>query len=76
MAEQPERRGMRRRSDKLRFIAWANLLLSVLIGLSVDFGDAGLRWAAVALWALLLFAVCHMRAAQMDKEGPVERRQS
>jgi hypothetical protein len=74
MAAQPDRRGIRRRADKLRFIAWANLLVCVFAGLFLDFGDTALRWSAAMIWSLLLFVVCHVRAAQMDKEGPIQRR--
>ena len=76
MAAQSEQRGLRRRADKLRFIAWANLVLCVVVGLYLDFGDAALKWSAAALWSLLLFGVCHMRARQMDETGPIRRRQA
>lgn len=74
MAAQPDPRGLRRRADKLRFIGWANLLVCVAVGLLLDFGDAALRWSAAAAWSLLLLVVCYARAAQMDKEGPKQRR--
>jgi hypothetical protein len=70
-----EQRGLRRRADKLRFIAWANLLACVAAGLIVDFGDAALRWTAAAVWSLLFLAVCYARARQMDRDGPVQRRE-
>ena len=71
--EQSEQRGMRRRADKLRFIAWANLLACVVAGLLVDFGDAALRWTAAAVWSLAFMAICYTRARQMDREWPVQR---
>ena len=73
MAEQ-ERRGMRRHADKLRFIAWANLLVCLLAGVFLDFGDAALRWSAAAVWSVLFLVVCYARATQMDRAGPVRRR--
>ena len=72
---QDTRRGIRRRSDKLRFIGWANLLVCVAVGLFSDFGDAAVRWSAAAVWSLLLLAVCYQRARQMDRDGPVKRRE-
>ena len=74
MAEEAEKRGLRRRADKLRFIGWANLLICVGVGLFSDFGDAAWRWTAAMTWSVLLLAVCYTRAGQMDKQGPVERR--
>ena len=74
MAEEVDQRGMRRRADKLRFISWANLLVCVAIGVFADFGDTVSRWTAAMAWSVLLLIVCHVRAAQMDKEGPVQRR--
>jgi hypothetical protein len=68
-----DRRGMRRRADKLRFIGWANLMVCVVVGLFLDFGDAAMRWTIAMGWSLLLLLVCHVRAAQMDKDGPVQR---
>ena len=68
-----EQRGMRRRSDKLRFLGWANLLVCMAVGAFLDFGDAALRWSAAAIWSVLLLATCYARAAQMDREGPVKR---
>ena len=73
MAEH-EQRGMRRRADKLRFVAWANLLVCMMVGALLDFGDAALRWSAAAAWSVLFLVVCYARAAQMDKAGPVQRR--
>ena len=70
-----QQRGMRRRADKLRFIGWANLLVCVAVGLFADFGDAAARWSVAAVWSLLLLAVCYARARQMDREGPVQRRE-
>jgi hypothetical protein len=70
-----EPRGLRRRADKLRFVAWANLFMCVAVGLYLDFGDAALKWSAAALWSLLLFGVCHLLAGRMDQSGPVKRRQ-
>jgi hypothetical protein len=67
---------MRRRADKLRFIAWANLVVCVAVGLYLDFGDAAWKWSAAAVWSLLLFGVCHLRARQMDESGPIRRRQA
>jgi hypothetical protein len=75
MAEQAEKRGLRRRADKLRFIAWANLLVCIGVGLFSDFGEAIWRWTAALTWSLALLAVCYARAGHMDKEGPVHRRQ-
>jgi hypothetical protein len=72
---QTERRGMRRRADKLRFIAWANLLVCVGVGMFLDFGDAAVRWLAAMAWSLFLFVVCHARAARMDRDGPTPRQQ-
>ena len=69
-----DKRGMRRRADKLRFIAWTNLLVCMGAGVFLDFGDAALRWSAAAIWSVLLLVVCYRRAAQMDGEGPVQRR--
>ena len=69
-----EQRGMRRRADKLRFLAWANLLVCMAVGVFADFGDAALRWSAAAVWSVLFLVVCYARAAQMDKAGPVPRR--
>ncbi|MGZ9037510.1 MAG: hypothetical protein ACXW2I_13135 [Burkholderiales bacterium] len=46
----------------------------MFVGLFLDFGDTALRWSAAMIWSLLLFVVCHVRAAQMDKEGPIQRR--
>ena len=74
MSEPEQQRGMRRRADKLRFIAWANLLLCMGVGVFADFGDAALKWSAAAIWSVLLLAVCYARAAQMDREGPVQRK--
>ena len=71
---QPQPGGLRRRADKLRIIAWTNLALCVAVGLFLDLGEAALRWTAVAVWSLLLFFACHLRAKQMDGEGPVKRR--
>jgi hypothetical protein len=73
MVEQ-ERKGMRRRADKLRFVAWANLLMCLIVGVFLDFGDAALRWSAAAAWAVLFLIACYARATQMDREGPVRRR--
>ena len=75
MGEDTARGGMRRRSDKLRFIGWTNLLVCVAVGLFADFGDAAVRWSAAAVWSLLLLGVCYARARQMDREGPVRRRE-
>jgi hypothetical protein len=74
MTAEPDQRGLRRRADKLRFVSWANLLVCVAVGLFSDIGDSASRWSIVAGWSLLLLAVCHVRAAQMDKHGPVRRR--
>ena len=74
MAEREQQRGMRRRADKLRFVAWANLLMCMIVGTFLDFGDAALRWSAAAAWAVLFLIVCYARAAQMDRAGPVQRR--
>ena len=71
---EPDQQGLRRRADKLRFISWANLLVCVAIGVFSDFGDAVYRWTAAMAWSVLLLIVCHARAAQMDKQGPVQRR--
>jgi hypothetical protein len=76
MEAQPAPRGLRRRSDKLRFIAWANMFVCAAVGLFTDVGDAVWRWSVAVVWSLLLIAVCYARAAQIDKEGPVQRRQS
>ena len=73
MAER-EQKGIRRRADKLRFVAWANLLVCMAVGVFADFGDAALRWSAAAAWSVLFLVVCYARAAQMDKAGPVLRR--
>ena len=67
-------RGMRRRADKLRFISWANLLVCVGVGLFSDIGDPTTRWSIAMGWSVLLLIVCHVRAAQMDREGPIKRR--
>ena len=75
MSAESEKRGIRRRSDKLRFIGWMNLLVCVAVGLFSDFGDAAVRWSAAAVWSLLLLAVCYARAHQMDRAGPVKRRE-
>ena len=75
MNVESEKRGMRRRSDRLRFIGWTNLLVCVAVGLFSDFGDAAVRWSAAAVWSLLLLALCYARAGQMDREGPVKRRE-
>ena len=74
MAEPIDQRGLRRRADKLRFISWANLLVCVLVGVFGDFGDTASRWTAAMAWSVLLLVVCHARAAQMDKDGPVKRK--
>lgn len=74
MAEQGDPGGLRRRADKLRFIGWANLLVSVAAGLFLDFGDTATRWTAAVVWALLFLGACYVRAAHMDKSGPVQRR--
>ena len=66
--------GLRRRADKLRFISWANLLVCVGVGVFGDFGDTVTRWTAAMAWSVLLLIVCHVRAAQMDRDGPVRRR--
>ena len=68
-------RGMRRRAEKLRFIGWMNLLVCVAVGLFADFGDAAVRWTAAAVWSLALLGICYARARQMDREGPVRRRE-
>jgi hypothetical protein len=65
---------MRRRADKLRFVAWANLLVCMVAGVFLDFGAAALRWSAAAVWSVLFLVVCYARAAQMDRAGPVQRR--
>jgi hypothetical protein len=75
MTAEGDLRGLRRRADKLRFIAWANLVVCLGVGLFLDFGDAALRWSAAMLWSALLLVVCHARAAQMDRAGPVKRRE-
>ena len=75
MVEETPARGIRRRSDKLRIIGWANLLVCVAVGLFADFGDAAMRWTAAAVWSLALLGVCYGRARQMDREGPVRRRE-
>lgn len=74
MAEREQQRGMRRRADKLRFVAWVNLLMCMIVGAFLDFGDAALRWSAVAAWSVLFLVMCYARAAQLDKAGPVQRR--
>ena len=74
MAANRDPGGVRRRSDKLRFISWANLLICVAAGLFLEIGDPVSRWSAVVAWALLFLVVCHLRARQMDKAGPVQRR--
>ncbi len=74
-ARQPDARGFRRRADKLRFISWANLLGCVATGLFLDLGNSATRWSAVMAWAVLLLVVCSLRAAQMDRAGPKQRRQ-
>jgi hypothetical protein len=74
MAEQPDPRGIRRRADKLRFIGWANLLVCVGVGLFLEVGDPASRWSAAMTWSLLLLLICYVRAGQMDKQGPVQRR--
>ena len=66
---------MRRRADKLRFISWANLLVCVGVGLFSDIGDTATRWTVAMAWSVLLLIVCHVRAAQMDRQGPIKRRQ-
>jgi hypothetical protein len=68
-------RGMRRRADKLRLISWANLLVCVGVGLFSDIGDTAMRWSIAMGWSVLLLIVCHVRAAQMDREGPIKRKQ-
>jgi hypothetical protein len=50
------------------------MALCVVVGVFLDFGDAVVRWAAAMAWSLLLLVVCYARAAQMDREGPVQRR--
>jgi hypothetical protein len=74
MAAEPTPRGLRRRSDKLRFIGWANMFVCLAVGVFLDFGDTVTRWSAAAAWSALLLVVCYARAAQMDKEGPIKRR--
>lgn len=74
MTEREQQRGMRRRADKLRFVAWVNLLMCMIVGAFLDFGDAALRWSAAAAWSVLFLVMCYARAAQMDKAGPVQRR--
>ena len=76
LARQPDTRGFRRRADKLRFIAWANLLGCVAVGLFLDLGTAASRLSAVMVWGVLLLVVCSVRAAQMDSDGPKQRRQT
>ena len=75
MTAKTDARGMRRRADKLRFISWANLLVCVGVGLFSDLGEAVLRWTVVLAWSVLLLVVCHARAAQLDRQGPVRRRE-
>lgn len=75
-SEPPEKRGLRRRADKLRAIGWINLLVCVAAGLFLDFGDRAWHWTAAATWALLFLAACYARAGQLDRDGPVRRRQS
>ena len=74
MTEREQQRGMRRRADKLRFVAWVNLLTCLIVGAFLDFGDAALRWSAAAAWSVLFLVICYARAAQMDRAGPVQRR--
>jgi hypothetical protein len=74
MTAKTDPRAMRRRADKLRFISWANLLVCVAVGIFSDFGDTVTRWTAAMAWSVLLLVVCHARAAQMNKEGPIQRR--
>lgn len=71
---QPDSRGLRRRADKLRIIGWTNLLGCVAVGLFLDFGNSASLWSAAMAWAVLLLIVCSVRAAQMDKRGPRQRR--
>lgn len=66
--------GLRRRADKLRFVGWANLLVSVTVGLFLDLGDTATRWTVAVVWSLVFLAVCYLRAAQMDRNGPTRRR--
>jgi hypothetical protein len=75
MSEQTDQRGMRRRADKLRFISVANLLLCVAVGIFSEIGEAAVRWTALVAWSVLLLVVCNVRATQMDKQGPIRRRQ-
>jgi hypothetical protein len=73
MAAEPAPRGLRRRADKLRFIAWANMVVCLAVGVFLDYGDTVTRWSAAAAWSVLLLVVCYARAAQMDRDGPVKR---
>ena len=73
MAAEPAPRGLRRRADKLRFIAWANMVVCLAVGVFLDYGDTVTRWSAAAAWSVLLLVVCYARAAQMDGDGPVKR---
>ena len=75
MTEQTDQRGMRRRADKLRFIALGNLLLCMAVGIFSDIGEAAWRWAAVLSWSALLLVVCNVRATQLDQRGPTRRQQ-
>ena len=74
MSDKPDPRGIRRRADKLRFISYANLAICLAVGAFSDIGDTVSRWTVALVWSMLLLVVCHVRAAQMDRDGPVKRR--
>jgi hypothetical protein len=75
VTEKTDQRGMRRRADRLRFLSLANLLLCMAVGTFSEIGEAAERWTALVAWSVLFFVACNVRASQMDKQGPIRRRE-